>query len=174
MQYIIHILYKTEAANLCNNTLLPSREVHTPFTCLCYKLSMNILFYLTPKCDCVCVQEDDTIRQALEKMEHASLTSVPLLGSDGSYQGTLSEGDLLWGIKNRFGLSLDLKEAERHQITEFPRVRDYSCISVRADMEDVIRLAASQNFVPVQDDDGKFIGIITRTDVFRYLVPKKH
>ena len=31
---------------------------------------MNILFFLTPKSEVACVQEADTLRQALEKMEH--------------------------------------------------------------------------------------------------------
>ena len=134
---------------------------------------MNVLFCLTPKCDCICISENDTLRQTLEKMEKASLTSVPLLSSEGVYIGTLSEGDILWSIKNRFGFHLDLKEAEKVLISEIPRKRDYSPISVRADMDFVLRLASVQNFVPVQDDEGKFIGIITRTDIFRAYLKDK-
>jgi len=133
---------------------------------------MNVLFFLTPKCDCVFVEEDDTLRQTMEKMEHASLTSVPFLGKDGSYIGTISEGDLLWGIKNRFGFSLDLKDTEKIPISDFQRKRDYNPVSVRAEIDDVLRLATVQNFVPVQDDDGKFIGIITRTDILKYYITK--
>lgn len=133
---------------------------------------MNVLFFLTPKCDCVFVEEDDTLRQTMEKMEHASLTSVPFLGKDGSYIGTISEGDLLWGIKNRFGFNLDLKDTEKIPISDFQRKRDYTPVSVRAEIDDVLRLATVQNFVPVQDDDGKFIGIITRTDILKYYLTK--
>jgi len=133
---------------------------------------MNVLFFLTPKCDCVFIEEDDTLRQTMERMEHASLTSVPFLAKDGSYIGTISEGDILWGIKNRFGLNMDLKEAEKIRISDFSRKRDYSPVSVRADIDDVLRLATTQNFVPVQDDDGKFIGIITRTEILKYFFSK--
>ena len=31
---------------------------------------MNILFFLTPKSDVAYVEEDDSLRQVLEKMEH--------------------------------------------------------------------------------------------------------
>ena len=36
---------------------------------------MNILFFLTPKEDVAHVDEDDTMRQVLEKMEHHGLAA---------------------------------------------------------------------------------------------------
>ena len=69
-------------------------------------------------------------------------------------------------------MDVDLKEAERIRVSELERKRDYAPISASADMNDIVRLAVSQNFVPVQDDDGKFIGIVTRTDVMKYLIRK--
>ncbi len=35
-------------------------------------------------------------------------------------------------------------------------------------MEDLILLAKNQNFVPVVDDQGIFIGIIKRSDIINY------
>ena len=57
---------------------------------------MNILFFLTPKEDVAHVDEDDTMRQVLEKMEHHGYTAIPLLSREGKYIGTITEGDLLW------------------------------------------------------------------------------
>jgi CBS domain containing-hemolysin-like protein len=37
-------------------------------------------------------------------------------------------------------------------------------------MEDIVDVATKQNFVPVLDDYGAFIGIITRKDIFNYMV----
>lgn len=128
---------------------------------------MNILFFLTPKCEVAYIEEDDSLRQALEKMEHHRYTAIPILTKDGRYYGTLTEGDLLWGIKNQ--LNLDLKEAEHINITEIPR-RDYnSPVGVRSTMEDLMDKALNQNFVPVLDDDERFIGIVTRRDLINYL-----
>lgn len=127
---------------------------------------MNILFFLTPKCEVAYIEEDDSLRQALEKMEHHRYTAIPILTKDGRYYGTLTEGDLLWGIKNQ--LNLDLKEAEHIRITEIPR-RDYnSPVNIRATMEDLMHKALNQNFVPVIDDEERFIGIITRRDLINY------
>lgn len=127
---------------------------------------MNILFYLTPKCECAYLEDTDSIRQALEKLEAKRYTTIPLLGSNGNYIGTITEGDLLWTIKNRF--SLDIRKAEHVRITEVERRRDYMPISINAKMEDLIGLAMKQNFVPVSDDDGSFIGIVTRQEIMKY------
>src|SRR5699024_11795933 len=53
---------------------------------------LNILFLLTPKSDCAYVREEDTIRQALERMSAAGFAAVPILAKDGTYRGTLTEG----------------------------------------------------------------------------------
>ena len=60
----------------------------------------NILFFLTPKAMCAYLYDDYTIRQALEKMESAGYAAIPILNHRGEYRGTLTEGDLLWAMKN--------------------------------------------------------------------------
>jgi len=42
------------------------------------------------------------------------------------------------------------------------------CVAVNADMEDMLTLAADQNFVPVVDDSRVFLGIIRRSDIIEY------
>ena len=39
---------------------------------------MNILFFLTPKCEVAYIYEDETLRQALEKMEYHKYLRYPL------------------------------------------------------------------------------------------------
>lgn len=131
---------------------------------------MNILFFLTPKSEVAYISSDDTLRQALEKMEKHQYSAVPLINQQGKYMGTLTEGDLLWAIKNQYDLSL--KNAERIRITEIPRRQDNQPVLANADMEDLLDKVLNQNFVPVLDDQRCFIGIITRKDVIRYLCKK--
>ena len=121
---------------------------------------MNILFFLTPKSEVAYINEDDTIRQALEKMEYHKYSAVPIISKTGRYVGTLTEGDLLWGIKNQF--NLDLKGAEKIPVTAVRRKSDNRPVKAGEDMEDLIGKALNQNFVPVLDDQKCFIGIITR------------
>ncbi len=129
---------------------------------------MNILFFLTPKSDVAYIFEDETLRQTVEKMEHRKFSCIPILNKEGQYTGTISEGDLLWGIKLLNINSTDLKEMENVSIMAIPRRATYKPVHTDADMEDLLDRAINQNYVPVIDDKGSFIGIITRKEIIKY------
>ncbi len=131
---------------------------------------MNILFFLTPKNEVAYIFEDESLRQALEKMEYHKYSAVPVINRRGKYVGTITEGDMLWGIKNKFNLSL--KEAEQVTVAALDRRSDNRPVYADSNMEDLIDKALNQNFVPVVDDQKNFIGIITRKDVIRYFYNK--
>lgn len=131
---------------------------------------MNILFFLTPKDEVAYIYEDDSIRQALEKMEYHKYSAVPILNKAGVYVGTITEGDLLWGIKNQY--DLNLKMAEGISVTTLRRRMDYRPVSISSNMENLIDRALNQNFVPVVDDRRLFIGIVTRKDIIKYYYEK--
>lgn len=128
---------------------------------------MNILFFLTPKEDVAHVDEDDTLRQVLEKMEHHGYTAIPLLDENGKYIGTITEGDLLWFLKDRN--FPELKLLEDMPITAIERRRDNKAVNITEPMEDLFDKVMNQNFVPVIDDKQVFIGIVTRKDILLYL-----
>ena len=48
---------------------------------------MNILFFLTPKNEVAYIYEDETLRQALEKMEHHKYSAVPVINKAGQICG---------------------------------------------------------------------------------------
>ena len=127
---------------------------------------MNILFLLTPKAKCAYLRADDTVRQALEKMEVCQYAALPILAKDGSYVGTLTEGDLLWAIKRLE--TADLQKLEDHRIMDIAHRKDNQPVSITARVEDLISKAVTQNFVPVVDDRDTFIGIVTRKAIMQY------
>lgn len=131
---------------------------------------MNILFFLIPKSEVAYIYEDDSLRQALEKAEYHRYTVIPLINREGLYVGSITEGDLLWGIKNQY--QLNLREAEHISIASIARRMDYLPVKAGAKMEDMIDKALSQNFIPVVDDRGSFIGIITRKDIIKYFADR--
>lgn len=131
---------------------------------------MNILFFLKPKSEVAYVHDYGTLRQVLETMEYHKYASIPMLNKSGEYVGTITEGDLLWGIKRY--TNLNLKEAENIFIQDFPRKVDYVAVSINSDMEDLLQKAMNQNFVPVVDDQKKFIGIVTRKSIMEYCYEK--
>ena len=71
---------------------------------------MNLLFFLTPKQDVLFIYEDFTLRQTLEKWSNQRFATIPVLKSKGEYLGTMTEGDILWGIKSIHGLDIDASE----------------------------------------------------------------
>ena len=126
----------------------------------------NILFFLTPKALCAFLYDDYTIRQALEKMEAAHYSALPILTREGEYRGAVTEGDILWAMKNM--CRMDLRRAEMQRITEIPRRKEYLPVRVTTSMNELVERAAAQNFVPVVDDKDTFIGLITRKSIIEY------
>ena len=126
----------------------------------------NILFSLTPKALCAFVYDDYTIRQALEKMESAGYAALPILNKRGEYRGTLTEGDLLWALKNM--CYMDMRQAEARKIMEISRRKDNIPVRVNTNMHDLVHRASTQNFVPVVDDKDTFIGIVTRGAIIKH------
>ena len=126
----------------------------------------NILFFLTPKAMCAFLHDDYTVRQALEKMESAGYAALPILDRQGEYKGTLTEGDLLWALKNMCGM--DMKQAEMKKIMDISRRKDNVPVTVTTSMQELVERASYQNFVPVVDDKNAFIGIVTRRAIIKY------
>lgn len=127
---------------------------------------MNILFFLKPKVTVEYVVENYSLRQTMEKMEIHRYSSIPIISKVGEYIGTLSEGDILWYFK-KLG-KFNLQASENINIMEIKRHRDNAPIKVDAQIQDLINVSKSQNFVPVIDDRNMFIGIVTRQDIISY------
>ena len=126
----------------------------------------SIMFFLNPKVEIAYIYDYHTVRQALEIMEYHKYSSVPILNREGKYVGSITEGDLLWGIK-KLGI-MNIKGAESVSVMKIERRLDYQCVNAESNMVDLIDRAMEQNFVPVTDDQQNFIGIITRKDIIGY------
>lgn len=127
---------------------------------------MNIAFFLVPKSEVIYLPENSTMRQALEKMEYHSYTAVPLIDEHGKYAGTITEGDLLWKMKNTPGLTF--ADTEQVMIKDISLRLNNISVRVNTEMEGLLSLAIVQNFVPVVDDGDIFIGIIRRREIIEY------
>ena len=126
----------------------------------------NVLCFLTPKAMCTYLYDDYTVRQALEKMEASHYAALPILNRRGEYRGTLTEGDVLWAMKNM--CHMDIRLAETRRIMEITRRKDNVPVRVTTSMHELVERATNQNFVPVVDDKDAFIGLITRKSIIQY------
>lgn len=129
---------------------------------------MNIAFFLIPKHEVICLNINSSMRQALEKMEFHSHTAVPLIDNKGKYAGTLTEGDLLWKIKNTPNWSF--AETEHIKLKQLQLRVTNTPVQINAEIENLLSLAITQNFIPVIDDHHIFIGIIRRRDIIEHYV----
>lgn len=127
---------------------------------------MNIAFFLTPKKDVIYESPNSTIQHILEKMEKYRYTAIPLIDKSGKYVGTITEGDLLWKLKNTSDFSF--RKINQIYLKSIPRRMNNKPVHINSDMKDLISLAINQNFVPVLDDNEVFIGIIKRSDIINY------
>lgn len=133
---------------------------------------MNIFSILTPKSQTEFIEYDSTIRQALETFDYHKFSVVPLIDDEGRYVSTLSEGDILRYIKNEAKFNIEI--AESVKINTIAKYRTYKAITIDSKMDEVLALAMNQNFVPIVDDRGMYIGIIKRKDIIECYIKEKH
>lgn len=131
----------------------------------------SIVPLLTPKSNTFYLNEKATVRQTLETFDANKYTVVPLLDENGHYLGTISEGDILRFIKNQHNFNVSI--AENFLIKDIDFYRPYKSVMISSTLLEVYALLLEQNFVPVVDDKGVFIGIIKRKEVLMYLFNQK-
>ena len=127
---------------------------------------MNVAFFLLPKNGVIYLKNNSTMRQALERMKYHHYSAIPIIDDDGKYVGTLTEDDLLCKMKTTPGLTF--MNTRKIHLSEIERLTQNTPVFVDAQMESLITRAAIQNFVPVIDDSGIFIGIVRRSELIRY------
>ncbi len=125
---------------------------------------MNISFFLKPKFEVFYLYDDCPVRQAIRDMLESGFTAVPVIDRKGGYAGTISEGDFL-----RLLLRAGDKKLDMLTVGQVERRIRHRMVSIDARMDDLVDLVAEQNFVPVADGRGMFIGIVTRRDVIECL-----
>jgi CBS domain-containing protein len=131
---------------------------------------VNIMEFLTPKDETYFIDADSTIRQALEKFDYHKFSVVPLVDAEGKYCGTVSEGDILRFIKRNCNFDVDL--AEDVKVLDIEKYRPYKSLDITCTLEEVVKLSLEQNFIPMVDGRGMYIGIIKRKEILLFLMKK--
>ncbi len=123
---------------------------------------------LKPKDTVQYIYESNTLRQGLEKMRAHSYTAIPVITGNGQYAGTVSEGDFLYYLVDlREG---EIKNQKKHHISDIIRKNFNPAVRIDVTMDELLKRAVNQNFIPVTDSLGTFIGIVTRQDIIRYFI----
>ena len=124
---------------------------------------MNALFLLKSKATVSVCYDDNTVRRGMESLRDSGFTAIPVITRSGDYAGSVSEGDFLWFLFDH----PDAKP-ESVRLSSILRRSWNPAVTVNVTMDELMKRAANQNFVPVVDDRNKFIGIITRKDILEF------
>ncbi len=127
-----------------------------------------VLSLLLPKAQVSFVRRSDTVRQVLEKMSYHRFEQIPVLDEEGHYVDSVALGDLLFYLINN---QLNYSLINRIPLCDIPRNRNVCPLPVSTPLKALIPCLVEQNYVPMVDDKGIFIGIITRKAVFTALFP---
>lgn len=131
---------------------------------------LNVAFFLQPKSMVTYLYDDFSLRKGLSSMRESGYTALPVLSRNGKYLGVVSEGDFLWYIAERDADLSTLHEAKVREIMHTDRMK---AVPAATSMEELLQCAAAQNFVPIVDDSGSFIGIVRRSDIIQYFAKQK-
>lgn len=130
---------------------------------------MNIISLLIPKENAAYIYDNCTVKQGLEDMKIHGYTAIPVLTKDGQYAGTVSEGDFLWNLLD----SENREETEDMLISEIIRPEFNPSANIYTTTDELLQRAVQQSFIPVTDDRGYFIGIVTRQKIILTLMNTK-
>ncbi len=126
---------------------------------------MNVLMLLKPKSEVEYLIDTYTVRQGLEKMRVHGYTAIPVISKTGEYLGSVSEGDFLRFIVNNYDKLDGIKKCENYSVREIINEELNPAVNIDVSMETLVERAENQNYIPVVDDRGYFIGIVTRKTI---------
>ena len=130
---------------------------------------MNVAYFLTPRSEAGFICDESTLRQGSEKMKRSGYTALPVVTKENKYVGTVSEGDFLWYLmENGDTETTPLRALERAAVRDLIRLDRNPPVRITADIQELVGRAMNQNFIPVVDDLGSFIGIVTRKDIIKH------
>ena len=131
----------------------------------------NILFYLKPKEEVTYLYEDEFVQMALERIDRVRFSAVPVLDrKSGRYVGTVSEGDFLRFFQEKYSQHYPEEKLMKLPVSQVKKSRNIEAVHVNARANDLLDKLVRQNFVPVVDDESRFIGIVTRMDVLESFI----
>lgn len=130
-------------------------------------LNDNVFFFLIFKNDVRFFYDNLPLNEALSLMKAHGFTAVPVIRQDGTYAGSVSEGDFLWFIL-KYGSEPEVLES--HTIHELIREGFIPPALNTISFDELLGISLHQNYVPIIDDRGIFIGIVTRQAILNYFL----
>lgn len=111
----------------------------------------------------VAVKRHTPILRAIEILVEQNITGLPVVNDDLSLAGIISEKDMLGLLVDR---NNDNANVEDYMTT------DVQTFNQNDDLIAICECLVNNTFrrVPILDDDGKLVGIISRKDIIKYIL----
>ncbi|MFO7966861.1 MAG: CBS domain-containing protein [Archaeoglobaceae archaeon] len=135
--------------------------------------------------DVVTVKENHTLMEAAKIIRERNISGAPVLNEEGDVVGVLSEADVLkvlgelpWYSLNKILHLQEQAQDTKHEVEKMNQIEVREVMSKHpqtVDSDDLINDAASimhssgYNRLPVVDNSGKLVGIVTRADILASL-----
>lgn len=141
----------------------------------------------------ITIKKDSSIEDLSEVLLKNKISGVPVVDSDGKIAGIVTEADiivqdtdlhfpkyfkLLGGIIYLDSLNKFKDSLKKHLATKVEdiMVKKVRMISRDTTISDIAELMLRQkiNRLPVVDEDSNILGIVTRADIVRSMIPKEN
>jgi acetoin utilization protein AcuB len=117
--------------------------------------------YMTPRP--ITLRPDTDFKSALQLMQQHAIHHLPVLGADDRLVGIVAERDLMFAALRFLGSSVDVDQVmHRKVVTATPGMTVADAAS--------LMVTNAIGGLPVVDDSGNVVGVITETDIFKAFV----
>lgn len=121
----------------------------------------------------ITISMDATLLEAKEIMENENIRHLPVVDDDNKLAGFITERDILMNISPRLGTISEKKEDRETLGKKVHRVmtRNPITVTLDSDVADAAKILASKKIsgIPVVDDKGVLMGIVTVIDILKYV-----
>ncbi|TMW73712.1 cyclic-di-AMP-binding protein CbpB [Alteribacter natronophilus] len=132
----------------------------------CHILQQPIHSFVIPAEEVAHVQPDNSLEHALLVLVKSGYTAIPVLDTSYRLRGLISKAQILDSI-----IGLEQIEPERLENTIVGDVMStsFACVSEESPFEKALSQSINNPFLCVEDVNGSFLGIITRSKLLAYL-----
>lgn len=110
------------------------------------------------------VFEDNNLSHAILILKDSNFKQIPVLNYDKKFIGLISIHHIHQSLGDDFYNEFD--SFMKYKIKDFIDTH-YAVVEEDFELEDVLNLLVDYNFVNVIDSNGKYIGMITRSTIFK-------
>ena len=116
--------------------------------------------------DVISVKKDTPVYEAMELLRKSNITGLPVVDNKMHLVGIITEKDvitLLYAVRNE---NAKVKEFMTEEVVSF---------NLNSNMIEICDCFAKNHFrrVPILDDDGRVVGIVSKKDIIAYILEMK-